>query len=98
MERSRKFSPKNQTSNLWFIYGKEGCPFCSHAKEALKKRNIKFIYKNGLENIPEINRKMTDSENTNKIENFNTWPRIFHNKQFIGGFSHLEAYLKENNS
>ena len=78
------------------IYSKDGCAWCTKAKELLTKKNITF---------EEINlSKVTPDEYTiekNKlIENTgqNTFPYIFIDDKFIGGFNELVTASDNNRS
>ena len=73
----------------WKIYIKKGCPFCENAKQFLHERqekdnsiHIEMIDKDKLK------------EPLNIVKNgkqFTTWPKIFLNGEFIGGFQDLKT-------
>lgn len=68
------------------IYSKDGCKYCELAKQFLKEKNIEF---EAL--IPE-----GDEINSLKFKNnWKTFPFIFINKQFIGGYQELKCYFDE---
>ena len=62
----------------WKIFTKDNCKYCTWAKSFLKNKKIKFI---------EINQ-------TNNISKGETYPIIYHNNKYIGGFDKLYDYTK----
>jgi glutaredoxin len=79
----RKFKFGNDDS--WLIYAKDGCPYCEKAKNLLKNKNQKVEVINGVNN-PDVDKKMTEIGRSD----YKTWPKIFRNGEFIGGFVDLE--------
>ena len=81
--------PFDNTNNIWLVYTKENCKFCSYAKQYLNNTNI--IYTEYLET----------EENSNylksKLSNF-TYPQIFIKNnnllQHIGDWNNLYNYIK----
>ena len=71
----------------WVIYIKEGCPYCIKAKDVLSKYNPKII--DGPTNDGEFRQRVKGTDKSD----FSTYPRIFHNGKFIGGYGDLEKYL-----
>ena len=74
----------------------DGCPYCDLAKKVLTKRQqkspdlVNLKIDKGAENTnPEIKKKLEGA-------GINTWPRIFLNNKFFGGYSDLEKYINEN--
>ncbi len=71
------------------VFGRPGCGFCVRAKEVLESRQLSFLYvdihKEGI--------SKADLEKTvgRPVE---TVPQIFHGKKYIGGYTELDAYLK----
>ncbi|MTI14560.1 thioredoxin domain-containing protein [Sansalvadorimonas verongulae] len=63
------------------IFGRSGCGFCTRAKEV-------------CENKHEAGISQADLEKTvgKKVE---TLPQIFHGQEYIGGYTELDAFLKE---
>lgn len=86
-KKSRSNSPKGKS---WVIYTKKGCPYCEKAKDLLETRKTgRLLVVNGVINgkpIQEINEIMKDIGK----EDFKTWPKIFFNGKFIGGYTDLE--------
>lgn len=72
------------------IFGREGCGFCSRAKEVCERYELDFryfdIHKEGI--------SKADLEKTvgKPVE---TVPQIFCGKAHIGGYTELMAFLKE---
>lgn len=64
------------------MVSKPECPFCENAKDFLNKRNIKF---------KEFDYKQytTLSDEITKIYKHKTYPKIFIDQEFVGGFSDL---------
>lgn len=79
----------------WVIYTKEGCPYCKNAKDMLHERvgksksSVKII--DGKIHVKEVEDEMKRVGR----EDFKTWPKIFLNGQFVGGFSDLQNKLKQ---
>ncbi len=65
------------------VYGKDNCPFCVKAVGELKKRNLEHTYI-----------KVTDPTQLPNPSH-RTVPQIVIDGAFIGGFTELEAYLKQ---
>ena len=75
------------------IYSKNGCLWCTKAKEFLTKQNIAFEEINISSNVHEYS-----IEKTKLIENTGqkTFPYVFIDDKFIGGFNEL-LHLKFQN-
>ena len=89
--RSRSRSP---TKEVWTIYTMKGCGYCNDAKKLLKarkekKRGVRVNVIKG-EGSPSVVRKMKAIGR----ENYDTWPKIFLNGKFIGGYSDLSKRIK----
>ena len=84
-KKSRKKSTK-RSKNYYKIYSIKGCGYCVKAKELFKSKKIKYIeIKVTDENIEDIYKKIDTK--TNKYRSF---PIIFKNNKFIGGFADLD--------
>lgn len=84
-KKSRKKSTK-RSKNSYKIYSIKGCGYCVKAKELFKSKKIKYIeIKVTDENIEDIYKKIDTK--TNKYRSF---PIIFKNNKFIGGFADLD--------
>ena len=84
----KKFGFKGKDS--WVIYTKQGCGYCENAKNLMKTNNFNFNIISGENNkeILEIMKKIGKSD-------FKTWPKIFKNNNFIGGYNDLKNLLKQ---
>ncbi|KAM0673222.1 hypothetical protein GVAV_003387 [Gurleya vavrai] len=66
--------------------GKAGCPFCINAFNLLAEKGIHFLY------IPkEKNQSIVDE--IKKNHDHKTFPAIFLNGEFVGGFDSLKAKI-----
>ena len=72
------------------IFGRSGCGFCTRAKEVCEKKELEFRYID----VHEAGISQADLEKTvgKKVE---TLPQIFHGQEHIGGYTELDAFLKE---
>ncbi len=66
------------------IYSKNYCPFCDRAKALLKNKNVAFEERNIDGNAEEIQKLMEKTS-------WRTFPQIFINDEFIGGFDDMNA-------
>ena len=74
---------------MFKIYGIENCLFCNKTKQLLDEMNISYDYV-----LVDINTKTEFLNNfSEKTNNQRTFPLIFYNKEFIGGFGELEDYI-----
>ena len=67
---------------VWKIYTQENCKYCIWAKSYLTNNNIKF---------EEI---ILEPSELNKVLNKITYPQIFYDTDYIGGWDELFEYLK----
>lgn len=73
-----------------FMISAKNCPYCLKAKEALNNINIKF-------DVYEIDLKDTKKkEEIIKVTKHNTFPQIFVNNVFIGGYTELMSLILTN--
>ena len=72
------------------VFGRPGCGFCVRAKQILEINGLPFkyvdIYEEGISKA-DLSRTVGK-----EVE---TFPQIFHGQQYIGGYTDLEDYLKE---
>lgn len=66
------------------IYSKNFCPYCERAKSLLKSKNVNFEERNIDGNAEEIQKLMEKT-------GWRTFPQIFINDEFIGGFDDMNA-------
>ena len=75
------------------IYSKSGCPHCTSVKKLLKEKNFLFTEINCDEYILEDKDKFLQFiENITKI-NHRTFPIIFYDNKFVGGFNHTIEFV-----
>ena len=79
----------------WVVYLKHGCPFCNDAKNLLLKRKQRLGEERVNIEILDIRTTPAPEVSLNNIK-FETYPRIFKNSIFIGGFKDLEKLLSKN--
>lgn len=74
---------------MFKIYGIENCLFCNKTKQLLDDMNITYDYV-----LININIKTEFLNNmADKTNNQRTFPLIFQNDIFIGGYSDIEDYI-----
>jgi glutaredoxin len=91
---------KDKKREKWEIYTMEGCMFCEKAKKLLQNRkdkydNIKVNTIVGIDENGNEDRDLIIKLKKQGKSDYSTWPRIFLNNEFIGGFSDLEKLLKK---
>jgi hypothetical protein len=80
-------------NDIFTIYSKSGCKYCLEVKKLLENQNKDFLIIDCdnylienktcfLQNIKELAKK-----------DHKTFPIVFHNKVFIGGFNETNEYL-----
>jgi glutaredoxin len=81
---------------IWTIYTKSNCIYCTQVKELLKSNNIDYITVSCDEYIQNsIEKKVFLSQMENIIGNkYKTFPMVFNEKNFIGGFIDTEKYIE----
>ena len=88
LRKSRRKTVFRFKSDTWTIYTMNGCPWCKKAEEILDKKGKTYKSILGVGN-PEVEIKM---KNAGKSD-YKYWPKIFHNDEFVGGYSDLEKRL-----
>lgn len=68
------------------ILYKEYCPYSQRAVELLKEKKAKFVIKIAGKNF-------TEKEFKEKFGPFATYPRVYKDGEFIGGYDDLEEYF-----
>ncbi len=76
----------------YFLYGISDCPFCVKAKQLLNDMDILYVYTE----IDKDNKTFFLNKMALKTNNQRTFPLVFHNDKFIGGFTQLDDYLAFN--
>ena len=78
------------------VYSKSGCPNCRNVKNLLKKGNHDF-HVIDCDDYLLFEREEFLTFIEQKIgKEYKSFPMIFHNEAFIGGFAETETYLKSN--
>ena len=87
----------------WIIFGKDYCPYTKHAINDMIKTKMKGVYISVMDDSMRENKKnmfyyMNDKRVRSMIRNSSkpdhkTYPAIFHNKVFIGGYDELKKYM-----
>lgn len=71
------------------IFGKPNCPYCTSAKNLLQIKNIGYEYIDFFELNDEEQKKIRE-----KAPTAGTFPIIFLEDTYIGGFNQLESVFK----
>jgi glutaredoxin len=87
--------PLPNVSDIWTIYSINPCPYCRKAKELLTTQGEKFALincndykKNNREEFLQFICDLTQTEHK-------TFPIIFHEGKFIGGYDKLCIYYED---
>ena len=73
------------SSNAYFIYGKAGCPYCDKVKILLDQLSLKYEYE-------EVENEI-DRTKLKELFKHPSFPMVFYENTFIGGFDELQQYL-----
>lgn len=78
------------------VYSKSSCPYCADVKTLLKDKNIHFTIVDCDEYLKNYRMEFLQfiREETNK--DWITFPMVFDNQHFIGGFKDTKEYLEKN--
>lgn len=86
----------NNNIDTFIVFGLNGCPYCTNAIKYLKDNKYKHKYyeMNKYRDIfIKILKDLNDMYPTLEINmNHETFPVIFYNKKFIGGFDDLKLF------
>lgn len=71
------------------VYTIDNCGYCEAAKSLLRSKNLPY---------KEFNITRDDQQKKDLVEKtgHRTMPQIFIDDQFVGGFTELKAFLKDN--
>lgn len=71
----------------YFVYGKDGCSYCTNARDLLTTKGLKFTYTD----------VMTDRTAFEWIieKGFKTLPVIYKGQTLVGGFTELKESLEK---
>ncbi len=83
--------------NTYTIYTKSGCTYCTKAKKLLVNENIQLIDCDDYL-LDDKESFLNFIHNITNNPNCNTFPIIFHNKKYVGGYIELESYYQIENS
>lgn len=72
------------------IFGKSNCGYCRRAKELCEIKELSFRYVD----IEQEGISQADLEKT-VGKPVHTVPQIFHGRDYIGGFEHLNRFLQQ---
>lgn len=75
------------------IYSKSGCINCNKAKELLKKNNLDYKVIDCDEYLLEVKEEFLYMINNLINREYKTFPMIFYDNKFIGGFSELQHLI-----
>jgi glutaredoxin 1 len=67
------------------IYGKNGCSYCTKAKELCEKYDVNYEYKNIDENLDHL------YEVLSRNKTMKTFPQIWWDDRHIGGYAELTS-------
>ena len=70
------------------IYGKDNCPYCDKAVFLCKQKDVEMTYK-------KLGRDFDALEMAKEFPNARTFPQITSDGNYVGGFTELDAFLKE---
>jgi len=86
---------ENPSDTGFTIYSKSGCPNCLKIKALLNEKNLKFNLINSDEYIFEDKEGFLNFiKQIAKVE-VKTFPMIFYDKQFIGGYNETLKFIDE---
>ena len=73
---------------MYYVIGKNSCPWCIKVKELLEKKNTPYVYKN-LDHLSVSKKEAWKNFIMNEL-NMSTVPVVF---KMIGGFTELEEEI-----
>lgn len=98
-DKYRNLTTRNKASPLYkiqkkpekeyVIFTKIGCNYCKKAKDLLTDKNLK--YQDII--VTDKNKDLIYKKLDNFTGTYRSFPMVFQNNKFIGGFSELEKYL-----
>jgi glutaredoxin len=74
---------------LFILYGIPNCSFCLKSKQLLDE--MKLLYQYHEINVEKKSEFLDDM--APKTNNQRTFPLVFHQDEFVGGYTELEDYL-----
>ena len=85
--------PSTQT-DTYTAYVRSGCAYCSNLMEMFKKNNSLTIIINCDPYIRRNKSKFLEEMNSRIDGTWTTFPMVFYNGEFIGGFTETVQYLQ----
>jgi glutaredoxin 3 len=76
--------------NVFTIYTKIGCPYCTKVKSVLQLAELQYVEL-------ELGRDYQRSEFYDKFGQGSTFPQVIHDEKKLGGCQETVKYLRENN-
>lgn len=73
----------------FYIYGISNCSFCLKTKRLLDDMNIAYEY----QEIKQEEKSKFLDDMADKTNNQRTFPLVFHNDKFIGGYTDVDELL-----
>ena len=77
----------------WTVYTKSNCVYCDLTKELLKDFKVVWI---NCDDMLKNRDTFLEEMNTYTSENYRTFPMIFYQGQFMGGYTDMKQYLEVN--
>ena len=80
----------------FFIYSKPNCIYCDRVKELLQSLQIQYeSVECVFDNDSQKREFLEYIKSKNKGKPWNTFPMVFHNGEFIGGYQETGIYLEK---
>jgi len=91
-----EFKLINPEKSGFTIYSKTNCCYCDNVKKLMENYNLFFTEINCDKYLLNCKTKQYFLEFIEKIANtsYNTFPIVFYNGNFVGGFTHTEKFVK----
>jgi glutaredoxin len=91
-------TPSTET-NQYTIYTKKGCSYCDKVKELLREQERELRFVDSTEYISDESSKMRFLNFIKDVgqleEPYKTFPMVFYEGRFIGGFSQTKLFLEK---
>lgn len=89
----KDFEKPSETTQ-YTIYSKSGCPNCKKVKELLETQKMTFTVIDCDEYLIEYKSEFLNFIQELTSREWKTFPIVFNNDQFIGGFTDTKVYLE----
>jgi len=87
-----------QNSQGYTIYSKSGCPFCTKVKRLLEKESPAPLLVDCDDYLVENKEDFLLFIQQMAGKEYKTFPMIFHNGNFLGGFTETKEYYEKQNA